>query len=107
MRRRPPLSTPTDTLCPYTTLFRAGEAAGVGLFRQLGLVLMLQGAVGAALGEKLVRGLLFPLGYALLLVPFGEELVPLLQTFTAHRSEERRVGQECVSTCRSRWSPYH
>src|SRR3546814_7893768 len=23
------------------------------------------------------------------------------------RSEERRVGQECVSTCRSRWSPYH
>src|SRR3546814_12119422 len=25
----------------------------------------------------------------------------------ANRSEERRVGQECVSTCRSRWSPYH
>src|SRR3546814_6614148 len=23
------------------------------------------------------------------------------------RSEERRVGNECVSTCRSRWSPYH
>src|SRR3546814_13178623 len=23
------------------------------------------------------------------------------------RTEERRVGQECVSTCRSRWSPYH
>src|SRR3546814_18512501 len=23
------------------------------------------------------------------------------------RSEERRVGTECVSTCRSRWSPYH
>src|SRR3546814_20862546 len=23
------------------------------------------------------------------------------------RSEERRVGRECVSTCRSRWSPYH
>src|SRR3546814_14766577 len=29
---------------------------------------------------------------------------PLRQTF---RSEERRVGKECVSTCRSRWSPYH
>src|SRR3546814_7850365 len=27
-----------------------------------------------------------------------------LRTF---RSEERRVGKECVSTCRSRWSPYH
>ena len=26
---------------------------------------------------------------------------------TCVRSEERRVGKECVSTCRSRWSPYH
>src|SRR3546814_12578634 len=26
---------------------------------------------------------------------------------TVLRSEERRVGKECVSTCRSRWSPYH
>src|SRR3546814_18693775 len=25
----------------------------------------------------------------------------------AKRSEERRVGKECVSTCRSRWTPYH
>src|SRR3546814_5737006 len=27
--------------------------------------------------------------------------------FIVRRSEERRVGKECVSTCRSRWSPYH
>src|SRR3546814_13731280 len=27
--------------------------------------------------------------------------------YTLMRSEERRVGKECVSTCRSRWSPYH
>src|SRR3546814_14596530 len=27
--------------------------------------------------------------------------------FERGRSEERRVGKECVSTCRSRWSPYH
>src|SRR3546814_14720003 len=27
--------------------------------------------------------------------------------FDARRSEERRVGKECVSPCRSRWSPYH
>src|SRR3546814_14436178 len=27
--------------------------------------------------------------------------------FSSDRSEERRVGKECVSTCRSRWSPYH
>src|SRR3546814_20202316 len=31
------------------------------------------------------------------------EVVPALM----QRSEERRVGKECVSTCRSRWSPYH
>src|SRR3546814_2023151 len=29
------------------------------------------------------------------------------ETRSAVRSEERRVGKECVSTCRSRWSPYH
>src|SRR3546814_15032990 len=29
------------------------------------------------------------------------------QLLTSSRSEERRCGQECVSTCRSRWSPYH
>src|SRR3546814_6119762 len=28
-------------------------------------------------------------------------------TMPGLRSEERRVGKECVSTCRSRWSPYH
>src|SRR3546814_18400956 len=30
-----------------------------------------------------------------------------LQPETTERSEERRVGKECVSTCRSRWSPHH
>src|SRR3546814_3613245 len=30
-----------------------------------------------------------------------------LLDFGHQRSEERRVGKECVSTCRSRWSPYH
>src|SRR3546814_7700932 len=34
----------------------------------------------------------------------NEEAVALA---TEARSEERRVGKECVSTCRSRWSPYH
>src|SRR3546814_19594350 len=34
--------------------------------------------------------------------------VVVLDPFAAAvRSEERRVGKECVSTCRSRWSPYH
>src|SRR3546814_1101954 len=32
---------------------------------------------------------------------------PSLDAREQCRSEERRVGKECVSTCRSRWSPYH
>src|SRR3546814_12582135 len=35
----------------------------------------------------------------------GEVLIEVKAT--GIRSEERRVGKECVSTCRSRWSPYH
>src|SRR3546814_11677104 len=37
----------------------------------------------------------------------ADDLARLLKGISAHRSEERRVGKECVSTCRSRWSPYH
>src|SRR3546814_13525324 len=33
--------------------------------------------------------------------------VPQGMLVRVRRSEERRVGKECVSTCRSRWSPYH
>src|SRR3546814_15296173 len=50
-------------------------------------------------------------------VPVGDSMATLniaVGDFTADpgnglemRSEERRVGKECVSTCRSRWSPYH
>src|SRR3546814_7418980 len=43
------------------------------------------------------------LAQAVILVAYEwSKLTPL-----AVRSEERRVGKECVSTCRSRWSPYH
>ena len=56
------------------------------------------------------------------MVEHGELMFPLLNgrtpmykpplyhwtaTAIAHRSEERRVGKECVFLCRSRWSPYH
>lgn len=60
-----------------------GEAAGVATARHLGVIVMLQGAVVAMLGLTVARGLLFPLCYALFLVPFGEELVPALQMITA------------------------
>src|SRR3546814_5417313 len=38
---------------------------------------------------------------------FREDVPRHLYFFSKPRSEERRVGKECVSTCRSRWSPYH
>src|SRR3546814_16128786 len=121
MIRRPPRSTLTDTLFPYTTLFRsprksladvedevpafagdetAGEAedvanalhtAAVGGQRVLqgvdGLrrVELRQGRFGAPAEGQLVRA----------------------QVIGQARGEERRVGQECVSTCGSRWWPYH
>src|SRR3546814_19221731 len=38
----------------------------------------------------------------------GNEIVGCVsETIAPRSSEERRVGKECVSTCRSRWSPYH
>src|SRR3546814_1864285 len=41
-------------------------------------------------------------------VPLGRMATPdELAGIVSFRSEERRVGKECVSTCRSRWSPYH
>src|SRR3546814_7656130 len=39
--------------------------------------------------------------------PFDAPDVLLEAIAKGDRSEERRVGKECVSTCRSRWSPYH
>ena len=36
-----------------------------------------------------------------------DNLQPLLLNDSNGRSEERRVGKECASMCRSRWSPYH
>src|SRR3546814_14751538 len=41
------------------------------------------------------------------LSPVHEVLIEESVLGWKERSEERRVGKECVSTCRSRWSPYH
>jgi exosortase A len=61
-----------------------GEAGSVSIARHAGLVLMLQGAVIACLGKAVARGLAFPIFYGLFLIPFGEELVPPMQTITAN-----------------------
>ena len=43
-----------------------------------------------------------------LVPPASLLFLAVVVSFGLHvRSEERRVGKECVSTCRSRWSPYH
>src|SRR3546814_12355352 len=110
MIRRPPRSTRTDTLFPYTTLFRshAPDAAGA--------VAEVVGGDDAVAGglvarhvlhrDRAVAGGLCMVGH--LLQCAGATLVPD-HVVRQHdrRSEERRVGKECVSTCRSRWSPYH
>ena len=38
---------------------------------------------------------------------FGMKLLPVSPADAGKRSEERRVGKECLRLCRSRWSPYH
>src|SRR3546814_16518684 len=55
-----------------------------------------------------------PPGAASTRLPAGERRCPLIRralilgrVAAADRSEERRVGQECVSTCRIRWARYH
>src|SRR3546814_9114476 len=53
------------------------------------------------IGEPGVRKRLFEMTKALAVASGGKTSKP------DDRSEERRVGKECVSTCRSRWSPYH
>lgn len=60
-----------------------GSVAGVNLVSQLGAVLALQAALLAMLGPRVGAGLLFPLGYMVFLVPFGDEMVPALQMVTA------------------------
>ena len=59
-----------------------GEAGAVTFLREFGLFLLLQAAAVTLLGPKLARGLAFPLGYAVFLVPFGEWLEAPLQLVT-------------------------
>src|SRR3546814_14160771 len=133
MIRRPPRSTRTDTLLPYTTLFRSGlpvvvvnptlpVGPGDHLLTPPSRMLIeflsgrtpayLETAINmidvrdAALGHLLAaeRGRIGP-RYIL----GGENLSmsALLALLEELRSEERSVGRECVLTCRFRWGPDH
>src|SRR3546814_20599289 len=124
MIRRPPRSTRTDTLFPDTTLFRSRRTP-LRLARQERLRQRARGAsrrrraairarprlhlphyrTGARSMYVLITANRNYSSWSLrpwmlmkgLAIPFEDQV----------RSEERRVGKECVSTCRSRWSPYH
>ncbi len=60
-----------------------GAFSGLDLARQLGATVLLASTVPVLLGVRVGAGLLFPLCYMLLLVPFGDELIPTLQMITA------------------------
>src|SRR3546814_14190222 len=134
MVRRPPRSTRTDTLFPYTTLFRSliPTLFGLSVLLFFWVRALPGGPAVALLGERAtpeavehineLYGFNEPLYVQyftwlgrLLTGDFGSSIQtgrPVLEEFVRRfpatlelRSEERSVGKECVSTCRSRWSP--
>src|SRR3546814_12956193 len=117
MIRRPPRSTRTDTLFPYTTLFRSQPITDLELIDAPAK----RAEPRIPFGWLIEHGLLEP-GTVLhgpdkrwhAKVRADGTLITAdfkgsIHQVGAHlpRSEERRVGKESVSTCRSRWSPYH
>src|SRR3546814_11377271 len=112
MIRRPPRSTRTDTRFPDTTLFRSlthdGTDAAIHTAAG-GNPANWMGAAGAWFADL---GLFVGGVPIVLLLPLFGVMAWRLWAATAQpywkrqRSEERRVGKECVRTCRSRWSPY-
>src|SRR3546814_11149061 len=70
-------------------------------------VALWQGFDLAALGVTLLVVLASVVAGLVLRIPAGPMISAIVIGTAWNRSEERRVGKECVSTCRSRWSPYH
>src|SRR3546814_13335254 len=129
MVRPPPRSTRTDTLFPYTTLFRSLIARNIGEDFTLSRVRWLTGGASkiqvafdiewnGPAGDRrqstpMVLRMEPPESVVetsrlreFELIQALDGVVPVPPCYWV-RSEERRVGKECVSTCRSRWSPYH
>src|SRR3546814_13660039 len=108
MIRRPPRSTRTDTLFPYTTLFRSIPRLGYKRFNML--CRDLSTSVLDLYENKVAKGADLETNHDIKLATIYLLIPDNLGTFRSDdvdtRSEERRVGKECVSTCRSRWSPY-
>src|SRR3546814_15251996 len=120
MFRPPPRSTRTDTLFPYTALFRSStpdpDDTLVHMWRADAKMLVVHVRDTRAQDLRYDVGI-YTNGEQPLSMTTVDQLVDGLRlsvqpipsaTFTImKRSEERRVGKECVSTCRSRWPTYH
>src|SRR3546814_16507804 len=117
MRRLPPKSTRTDTLFPYTTLFRSGARVA----RELDAIIAARGVPPLMIvsdnGTELTSLAILrwtqerPVEWHYI-APGKPQQNGYVESFNGRlrdecRSEERRAGKECVRTCRSRWSPYH
>src|SRR3546814_17139924 len=112
MIRRPPRSTRTDTLFPYTTLFRsAGHAFGGDRADAVARGQYARDAISIVFGRRAAEASRFLVVGESLAAARGHRAMDadaLLPMCGARlRSEERRVGKEGVSTCIYRWSPYH
>src|SRR3546814_21054316 len=117
MIRRPPRSTRTDTLFPYTTLFRSQPARARAMAQRLAISFPIVFDPHGVWPERFDLPTM-PTGYLVDrqgIVRLEQEgytdqdfrtLASSIDTLLK-RSEERRVGKECVSTFRSGWSPYH
>src|SRR3546814_19889025 len=103
MIRRPPRSTRTDTLFPYTTLFRSRLCVLLERFSDR--------PIAVAGAERHLHDLSWKSIHSRRIVYRRPGVVPAQQVFPRfgrlQRSEDRRVGKECVRTCSSRWSQYH
>src|SRR3546814_18571315 len=136
MYRRPPRSTRAVTLCPCTTLFRSPDTLNQRLpriseaARSFAVVDVTKATIpvfptcnynmggipalwsGEVVTQKkgdsnaVVPGLM-AIGEAACVSVHGANRLGSNSLLDLVRSEERRVGKECVRTCRSRWSPYH
>src|SRR3546814_21009883 len=110
MIRRPPRSTRTDTLFPYTTLFRSLDQLPrtgpaplcASPLRHPGGQQEILTISGAGVRAGTGTSYRFRAGRTQAETQMIEHDPP-----DTLRSEERRGGTECVSTCRYRWSPYH
>src|SRR3546814_11060114 len=121
MRRRPPRSTRTDTLFPYTTLFRSPILDTIGSHqvfpeqraRTHARTIKEQSRTWSSSqpGGQYTRSKTALLAWEVsLAVDVGYRMKDRVHVSCSRqpaRSEERREGKECVSTCRSRWAPYH